>query len=228
MSTLSRQQVNSNESVHPDTHALASFFVEAFPTLDHDGRLLAREIYLQLAKGKPVTIKLLADTLQRSTEEVRDQLNDWPGIFYNEQGQLIGFWGIAVSEMAHQFTTDGNTAYTWCAWDSLFIPGVINKTAQVVSHCATTGDTINLTVTPQGVESATADEVMVSFLVPDEEKLATDVTTSFCHYVHFFGSSDAGLQWLKSHPDCFLLSLDEAFAIGKELVATMYADIDQS
>jgi hypothetical protein len=39
------------------------------------------------------------------------------------------------------------------------------------------------------------------------------VITSFCQFVHFFGSRRLGEQWVKQHPGTFLLSLREAFEL---------------
>ena len=38
---------------------------------------------------------------------------------------------------------------------------------------------------------------------------------SFCHFVHLFASRDAGESWIVEHPGTFLLSLDEAFELGR-------------
>lgn len=38
---------------------------------------------------------------------------------------------------------------------------------------------------------------------------------SFCHFVHFFASREAGEAWADAHQGTFLLSLDEAFELGR-------------
>src|SRR2546425_4356157 len=35
--------------------------------------------------------------------------------------------------MPHRFRIDGRTLYTWCAWDSLFIPVILHREAEVES-----------------------------------------------------------------------------------------------
>jgi len=41
----------------------------------------------------------------------------------------------------------------------------------------------------------------------------------FCHFVFFFSSRQSGERWAAEHPDTFLYSLDDAFALAKRLNA---------
>lgn len=117
--------------------------------------------------------------------------------------------------MDHHFEVDGKGLYTWCAWDALFIPQLIGKTAQVQSRCAETGRPIRLRVTPEAVLDPSPAEAVLSFITPEAAKVQEDVVRHFCRYVHFFASPEAGRQWVSRHPDTFLLSVPEAFALGR-------------
>jgi len=55
---------------------------------------------------------------------------------------------------------------------------------------------------------------VVSFLLPDRA-FDADVIQSFCHFVYFFASREAGEAWTSEHPGTFLLSLEEAFELGR-------------
>lgn len=59
-------------------------------------------------------------------------------------------------------------------------------------------------------------DAVVSFLSPDEP-WADDVITSFCHYVLFFSSPEAGARWVAEHPGTFVLTLTEAFELGRRV-----------
>jgi alkylmercury lyase len=74
---------------------------------------------------------------------------------------------------------------------------------------------VRLTVTPHGVESAEPAGLWVSFLLPQAEAVNANVITSFCHYVHFFRSSEAAQPWLDERPDTFVLSLADADEVGR-------------
>jgi alkylmercury lyase len=121
---------------------------------------------------------------------------------------------------------DGTTQrqlYTWCAWDSLFIPGLVGKTADVESVSPTSGAPIHLRVEPSGVQELTPAEAVVSMLAPTES-FDHDVILSFCHYVHYFTAPDEAAPWLDEHPRTFTLSVDQAFELGRLTNRTLFGD----
>ncbi len=213
-----------NGATTHDLDRLSDFFVATFPHMNRNEQVLARTIYQQLALGKPLSLEQLSGMTEQAAGTVKEALENWGGTFYNDDGNIIGFWGIAIGETPHRMQINGISSYTWCAWDTLFIPELVGAAAQVSATCTTTGKTISLTVTPQGVHSTRSD-IWLSFLLPDDNAVQENVTTSFCCFVHFFSSKAAGEAWTTQHEDTFLLSLDEAFKIGKKVNAARYADV---
>lgn len=214
---------NMNTATTHDTEKLSDFFIDAFPKMNREEQLLARTIYQQLARGKPLPLKSLEGMLNQAVEVIKQKLTQWGSVFYNNTGEIIGFLAITVDETHHRMQINGITSYAWCAWDTLFIPELVGATAQVTSSCATTNEPITLTVTPQGIRSAQPD-VWLSFLLPDEKAVQENVTTSFCCHVHFFSSRAAGEAWTAQNEGTFLLTLDDAFKVGKKVNAARYAD----
>jgi alkylmercury lyase len=207
----------------------ARAMMDSVPTLDADAKRLAVELYKQLALGEPVRIESLCDALGAPIEEITallhdEQLKGW--VFYDDEGRVIGFRGLAVREMPHRFEVDGRTLYTWCAIDSLFIPEMLGKSASVESRDPHTGTVIKLTVSPDGVESAEPANAVMSILIGDTEVMKTDPTkvmAGFCHHIFFLESPDAGAEWMGQHGDgTFIVTLDEAFALGKQFNATQF------
>ncbi|MGH2694496.1 MAG: organomercurial lyase [Actinomycetota bacterium] len=86
--------------------------------------------------------------------------------------------------------------------------------SDVYSVCPVTGQAVSMRVSPEAVESVELDEVMVSFLEPSRP-FGADVIENFCHYVHFFTNEKAGEQWTSGHPGTFLMSLGDAFELGR-------------
>lgn len=215
-------KIHNRRQAEPSMDDLGQIFIDASPDMNSVEQLLALNLYALLAEGDPVTLERLARRSSMVPGDVKKILGNWPAVFYDEEKRVIGFWGIAVSKMDHVLQVNNKTVYAWCAWDTLFIPELLNATVNVISHCPTTGNEINLSVHPDGVESTKSDEIVVSFLIPDEAALKEDVTASFCHYVHFFSSLAAGEQWTADHPDTFLLSLEDAFLVGKNVNAARY------
>ncbi|MHB1142333.1 MAG: organomercurial lyase [Sulfuricaulis sp.] len=207
-----------------DHDALARVFVDAFPAMDAGHQRLALALYRLLAEGHAVAPARLADTLDSPVEDIEHTLGEWPGVFKDDQGHIIGFWGVTVKEMPHHLEVNGNTVYAWCAWDTLFLPALLDATVKVASRCAQTGEPVQLTVAPERIESVEPASTVVSFLVPDARKLREHVTTSFCHFVHFFRDSETGSHWTGAHLGSFLITLDEAFDIGWRVNAARYRD----
>src|SRR5229473_3207203 len=69
---------------------------------------------------------------------------------------------------------------------------------------------VRLLVTPDRVERIEPVNAQMSILLPDRAGVHKDVITSFCHFVHFFPSRQAGESWSSQHPGTFLLSIYEA------------------
>ena len=65
-------------------------------------------------------------------------------------------------------------------------------------------------MSPEGIEGVEPAGTSVSFLRPEEGKIREDLIGHFCHYVHFFCSEQAGMEWSAEHKGTFILSLREA------------------
>lgn len=210
----------------PDLESLSSSFLELFPDWTQDARALAVQLFRRLAEGKPVSRDTLAAVARTPMEAVHDFLDNHCGFHYeNDDAEVIGFGGLALSETPHRFEVDGRTLYTWCAWDSLFIPEIINVTARVESRCPVSGEKIELTVSSDGVKDVDPSSTVMSFLIPDKKTVDENVMAGFCHFVHFFSSEEAGRQWASEREGIFLLSLDEAHDVGRRLNAAFYGDL---
>ncbi len=82
------------------------------------------------------------------------------------------------------------------------------------SICPISGETISLTVGPTRVENFSPDGAVISFLSPTAS-FDMKVIASFCHYVFFFNSEESGNKWIANHKDTFLLTLNDAYEIGR-------------
>jgi alkylmercury lyase len=193
---------------------LAQKVADAFPDLSATDQRIAVGLYRLLAEGKPVSPDRLAQHLDLSAHLVKEVLDSWPAVYFNDESDVIGFWGLALQEMPHRFKVNGRQLYTWCAWDSLFIPELLGKTAEVESTCPTSGEIISLTVSPTRVENFSPEGAVVSFLSPTTS-FDMNVIAGFCHYVLFFSSEESGKQWIANHEGTFLLTLEQAHEIGR-------------
>ena len=141
------------------------------------------------------------------------------------EGRVLGFGGLAVAPMHHRFEVDGRELSTWCAWDSLFIPEILGRSARVTSADPESGVLVRLTVAPERIESVAPDEAVISFVQPDAEAIgasAADVMKKFCHFIFFFETRSSGERWVDQHPRAFLCSLDDALVLAKRLNANNF------
>jgi alkylmercury lyase len=135
-------------------------------------------------------------------------------VFYDQHRQVIGFWGLALPEMPHRLEVAGRVLHAWCALDPMFIVPLLGEPARVKSTCPVTGRPVSLTVTPDGATDVAPPEAVVSFLVPTRP-WDDDVIGSFCHYVLYFAAEEPGRRWMATHPGTFLLSVEQAFEVGR-------------
>ena len=206
--------MNDPQTVAPRIDQLADAIVAAMPRLDAVARDVAIALYRALAEGHPVQPEEVAGRVGIDAANVAGMLAQWPGVFRDEAGAVVGFWGLAIPDMPHRFEVDGADLHTWCAWDPLFIAPLLGKTARVASRDPVTGATVSLSVTPTGVEVLSHPEAVISFLVPDEP-WGHAVIQRFCHFVLLFESRTSGSAWVADHPGTLLLSVGEAFELGR-------------
>jgi alkylmercury lyase len=213
------------EKVEPNLEELAATIVGLFPTLSTEEQRVSVQIYRLLAEGQPVPHEKIANTVGISTDAVEKILGKWPGVYYDDAHRVIGYWGLALPEMDHLFEVDGLTLYTWCAWDSLFIPELIQKTVHVESACPVTGENIRLTVSPEKILEFHPASAVMSFLRPEAAKIQEDVITHFCHFVHSFRSEKEGADWASRKKGTFILTMQEAHTLARRKNTMQYSTV---
>lgn len=207
-----------------DADTLLQLLPKVFFELSPAEQRVSLALYRMLAEGNPVEAGQLAVKADIPENDVRRMLNDWPGVFTNDAGAVIGFWGLAIDPMSHRFTVDGKNLSVWCAWDALFIPQLIGKTAHVASTCAVTKQPIELTVYPDGHVESNPPDAVISFLNPEASKMMDNIVENFCHYILFFKSAEAGRQWVSTHKGTYLLRLADVEWLSRRKNALQYKD----
>jgi alkylmercury lyase len=210
--------------------ATQSKFVDAIaaamPRMHPAEQRIVAATYGLLAEGRPVPVESVAEAAGLRVARVEELLGSWPGVYRDGEGQVIGFWGLTVArlEPEYRFLTGGKTSYTWCALDTLFIPGFLGKQVAVEATCPVTGQKIAFTVGPDGVHELTPRGAVVSMLVPGRA-FGYDVIETFCHRVLFFANPEAGASWTARHEGTTLLSVQEAFEVGRAVSERIAPDV---
>ena len=211
---------------HDRLEALAEAVAEAEPYLDEPSRRVALATYRRLAEGTPAPVEDVAERAGEAVQLTGHLLGSWPGVFRDNRGDVVGFWGLTIGKLVptHTLEVEGRRLFAWCAWDTLFLPGVLAAEVHVESTCPETKETISLLVRPDGVAETSHPQAVVSFLLPSTA-FDADVIQSFCHFVHFFASREAGEAWTAEHSGTFLLSLEDAFELGRLVNARNFPSV---
>jgi alkylmercury lyase len=195
-----------------DLQTLADQLAPTFP--GRDDAPLALAVLHELACGAPVDARQLARATGRDERDVYAVLARWPNVRTDDAARIVAFGGLSISPTAHRFTLGDGERYTWCAWDTLFLPRLLGREAIVRSSCPITGADIRLVVAPDGVRDQRPDDLWVSFPPPHEASTA-DITGSFCCHVHFLAGSSAAEQWHAGHDRGLVLTVADAFELGR-------------
>lgn len=172
-----------------------------------------------LAEGSPVSSDRLAAEMNLPADLVRiifeatRARGEW-----DDQGRLLG-QALTLVPTQHHFKVDGKDLYAWCAFDTLFLPALLGKTAQVESVDPVSGEKVQLTVTPDGVVEFSPEGMVLSVFLEGEP---TGPQSSMCSQMHFFGSRESAETWLKDHPGVSLASLEEAFEMVRTYVISPF------
>ena len=200
----------------PDAGALR----DTFPACEDAPLALA--LVRLLARGEPVTGAMLATDAGRAIDDVAAQLARWPNVERDADGAVVGFSGLTLRPTAHSLRFDDRQLHTWCAWDTLFLPRMLDTTAHVSSTCPVSGRDVRLVVSPEGVEQADPAGIHLSF-PPLASTNTADIRGTFCCHVRFLVGAEAVQTWLTAHPDGHVLDLAAAFELGCSATAPLIA-----
>ena len=205
-----------------DLPAVATGLADAFVPMSAIEQRLAREIYRHLLGGEPAHVGDLARRIGVDAERAAASLHRWPGVYFDDHDRVIGFWGLSLAETPHAILADGATTFAWCAFDPLFILPLAGIRAQIRSACPVTGEPIQLTLTPGGIQELAPSDAVISMLTPTG-RFDAEIRTTFCHFVLYFASPEAGLAWTSSRSGTFLLAVNDGFEIAQHLNRTVFA-----
>ena len=183
-------------------------------------RLTVR-LWREVARGGPVSqqrVEQIASALdieQKTAHEVLHKMCE-----RDQNGNVVGIAGLSQNQHPHRFTVNGIRLAAWCAWDSLFLPVMLQQTALVSSRCPVTGEVIQLTITPEGVTSYQPASAAISIVIPQPTKhgleSVEEIWTTFCRHVYFFSSPQAAQEWVAARgQEIAILTIEEAFELGR-------------
>jgi alkylmercury lyase len=201
-----------------DLHAFSRALKPTFPV--PEDRPLALALIRLLSAGHPVSPAALARAVNRPEREVTERSHEWANVERDQRRRVVGFSGLTLRATGHGLRVGDRQLYAWCAWDTLFLPSLLDETALVSSNCAVTGSNVELVVSPRDVHSTSLRELYVTF--PALASLDTgDIRRSFCCHVVFLAGADAAHSWERTHAGGMVLGVDAAQELGRRTVAPL-------
>jgi alkylmercury lyase len=184
--------------------------------LELDLRVTVKTIQ-ELAEGNAISPVRLAEIWEMSLEQVHivlDQAAAAGRAELDAQGNLVA-GVLSLVPTAHRISMDGKQLYAWCAYDAIYIPGVVGKSAQITSRDPETGDSIKISITPLGVAQVRPEGTVVSVVGPDEDTRG-GAASPRCSRMLFFGSRDSADRWLQGRSGIAVLSVEEVYEIARQ------------
>ncbi len=203
---------------------------ELFPDISPQSQHVFLGLYRLIVQGSPVTLSDLSVALVINRSTLRKVLGkvDPSCLQYDEKDSIIAFAGLNQAPAPHRFLFDGIELYTWCAFDSLFLPHLLcggAQVAQVSSTCSVTNATLQLTVTPQGPKNIDRATTVMSFVMPSPDQHCGNLRRAFCNHVNFLASPEAASIWKERHPDTAILSVKQVFELGRMRNQVCFKDV---
>jgi alkylmercury lyase len=176
-----------------------------------------------LARSNPASPEEISAISAKSPEEVRAALDRFPSTEWDEQGRVVGA-GLTLCLTPHRLELKGRTLFAWCALDALLFPVLLGRPASIESPCRGTGDPVHTEVTPAGIEMVEPPSAVVSVVAARD---LANLRSVGCNNTHFFSSLEEASRWLERHPEATILSVEDAFRLGRLIVEGLL-DISRS
>lgn len=224
-----------------DSTTRVDALVRSYDELDIPPKLAPQEarlligVWRALAEGAPVPpqrVEEIAAGAGLTAQEANEFLK-WMSE-KDEAGSILGTMGLTLTDWsAIRFKVDGHELRTWCALDSLFLPPILNKTAEVEVPSAVSSEPVRLSIGPERVEGLDPAGAVMSTVVPsqadrDGVQSVEEIWGIFCHHSLLFATRTEAESWAagKDGVDLFVLAIDEAYDLAYRAFAQLrqYAD----
>ena len=186
-------------------------------------RVLLR-VWRSLASGAPLGRDAVA-YIARSVGVSVDAANDFLASVSEKdgRGRIVGAVGLSQNQHPHRFTVDGVQLAAWCAWDALFIPAGLQKTATVESTSPVSGEKVRVVVSQDGVNDLSPAGAVVTISVPDAPVSSVEEACMvFCQQVLFFASREEAEGWASGRTGIEVLSVADGFDLGRAAFSSVF------
>ncbi len=211
------KQLNSKE--------IFDAYRKAIATIPQDAYELDLRVTIQtmqaLAEGEPVPAERLAEIWGFPVDQVQTilaQAKNRGQVELDDEGNVIGA-NVSFVPTNHAVQVENVGLYAWCAWDAIYLPGVLGKPAQVKSQDPISGETISMTITPGGVTELHPSGALASVVSPDVNIAGpAGPESQKCTQMLFFASNQTAEKWVKDHPGVTILPVEVVYQMADEFM----------
>jgi hypothetical protein len=147
------------------TDDLGKFIRELMPRLGADECSVALEIYQALAASGTISVAALGGRTGLDPSRVEAIVQPWPGVFRDEGGNIVGFWGLTAQPVSkHVLRINGQSRYAYRmtndervftnaskrAQDAWFEPDLGDPDRRISHACRTAYDEAGAIVSARG------------------------------------------------------------------------------
>jgi alkylmercury lyase len=185
-------------------------------------------LYRLLGNGAPATRDQLGAACGISREQVAQLLLEFPPttVTLDACAAVIAFGGLSLSPTPHRFFTHEAKLHTWCVFDALFLPEVLDKPATLVTHCPGSGVELRVELAPGEVRVARPADCVMSIVTPDDEACCANLRKAFCDHVNLFRGEQAFIAWSQGRRDVACVTLREAQLLARRRNLLRYPDVE--
>lgn len=180
------------------------------------------QVMRRLAEGQPVT-QAEADQIASDLGLMQVEAHQFlrPITERDTDDRIVGITGLSLNNHPHRLHVNGVSLSAWCAGDTLFLPSMLNQTAIVESYSPATKEKIQLTVSPERVETVSPSGAVVSIVVvdPNQDNMTSveAIWFNYCHHIHFFASREEAERWATGKAHITVLTVNEGFEFARQM-----------
>lgn len=178
---------------------------------------LSVTLYRLLARGAPLARAELALACELTEERLDQQFSQLlpTSLETDDRGAIVAFGGLSLRPTRHQFVAARTKLYTWCVFDALFLPQILNKPATLVTRCPILQKELIVELAPGRLRVAEPTDCVMSIMAPDREACCSNLRRAFCDRVNLFVDRAAFAQWSSGNNNSDWITLAEAQLLAR-------------
>lgn len=181
---------------------------------------LAGALQRELATHGPIPAARVDELAAEVPDADLDELV--PFLETNEAGATTVVMGLSTTPTSHEFHVQGQTLFTWCAFDAFVFAAAHGWTGQLRTRCPVTNTLIEVDLTPEAVRRTSEPEAVLVLVAPGPETPscvngADDVRAAFCAHMNLYRSPHAAGQAVGDDPRLSVVGLSDAHELAKTL-----------